>query len=235
LRCATLARQKKYGCLPVLTARHIEIFIRQLVCWTDIFHSLAGKKYPGFVGALYKHLTVTDGSIGRTGSHTVSLSVLVSRSVEGGSVKKYQTNDLSEHADDQRKGSLDTRDLPGNAASNPVSRRSFLGGISASSAAAVAGVELPSLLRSESAKADDDGPSRRGRSYEIRVEAAAAERSIPAPRQVNNGDERRYANFIGNYSQIAAAAHRFPLLTKGAAPRGRAAQSLLMALPTISA
>lgn len=45
--------KKQNGCLPVLTAGHIEIFIRQLVCWTDIFHSLAGKKYPGFVGALY--------------------------------------------------------------------------------------------------------------------------------------------------------------------------------------
>ena len=116
-------------------------------------------------------------------------------------MKKYQTNGLSEHSDVQCTGGLDTRDLPGNAPANPLSRRSFLGGISASSAAAVAGVELPSLLRSESAKADDDGPSRRGRSYEIRVEAAAAERSIPAPRQVSNGDERRYANFIGNYSQ----------------------------------
>lgn len=116
-------------------------------------------------------------------------------------MKKYQTNGLSEHTDDQCNGCLEARDLPGNAPSNPLSRRSFLGGISASSAAAVAGVELPSLLRSASAKADDDGPSRRGRSYEIRVEAAAAERSIPAPRQVNNGDERRYANFIGNYSQ----------------------------------
>ncbi|TLZ15893.1 MAG: vanadium-dependent haloperoxidase [Gammaproteobacteria bacterium] len=41
----------------------------------------------------------------------------------------------------------------------------------------------------------------RHRSYQIRVEAADAQRNIPTPEQINNGDERRYDNFIGNYSQ----------------------------------
>jgi hypothetical protein len=68
---------------------------------------------------------------------------------------------------------------------------------------AVAGVGVPSLLLSEKSKADaeDAGSSRRARSYQIRVAAAEAERNIPTPRQINNGDERRYDNFIGNYSQ----------------------------------
>jgi len=59
------------------------------------------------------------------------------------------------------------------------------------------------MLVSEKTKAEveDEGPSRRARSYQIRVEAAEAERKVPRPRQIDNGDERRYDNFIGNYSQ----------------------------------
>jgi hypothetical protein len=124
-------------------------------------------------------------------------------SVEGGFMRKNRTNERIEDTKDRLDGGLDARDLAGKAVSNSLSRRSFLGRISASSAAAVAGVELPSLLLSEKAKADeeDEGPSRRERSYQIRVEAAEAERHIPIPRQINNGDERRYDTFIGNYSQ----------------------------------
>ncbi|TLY92969.1 MAG: vanadium-dependent haloperoxidase [Gammaproteobacteria bacterium] len=67
----------------------------------------------------------------------------------------------------------------------------------------MAGVELPPLLVSAPAKADGGAvdPSRRARSYQIRVEAAGAQLNIPTPDQINNGDERRYDNFIGNYSQ----------------------------------
>jgi len=109
-----------------------------------------------------------------------------------------------EETKDQLNGNLNARNLADNAMSNSLSRRSFLGRLSASSAvAAVAGVELPSQLRAEKAKADDDdeGSSRRARCYRIRVEAADAERDVPTPHQINNGDERRYDNFIGNYSQ----------------------------------
>jgi hypothetical protein len=114
-----------------------------------------------------------------------------------------KTNEPTEDTKDQLNGNLGARDLAGNAASNSLSRRSFLGRISASSAAAVAGVELLSLLLSKKAKADgeDEGPSRRARSSQIRVEAADAERDIPTRRQINNSDELRYDNFIGNYSQ----------------------------------
>ncbi len=118
-------------------------------------------------------------------------------------MSKTKANEPIGDAKDQLNGDLDARGLARHAVSNSVSRRSFLGRISASSAAAVAGVELPSLLVSAPAKADggDVDPSRRARSYQIRVEAADAQRNIPTPEQINNGDERRYDNFIGNYSQ----------------------------------
>jgi hypothetical protein len=118
-------------------------------------------------------------------------------------MRKNKTNERIEATKDQLNGNRDDRDNARKAVAGSLSRRSFLGRISASSAAAVAGIELPSLLQSEKAKADgeDEGTSRRARSYQIRVEAAEAERDIPTPRQINNGDERRYDNFIGNYSQ----------------------------------
>jgi hypothetical protein len=93
------------------------------------------------------------------------------------------------------------------APSNPVSRRSFFGRVAASTAAAATSACLPAFLVSEKAKADDgdedadDASSRVGRSYRIRKRAAIAERKIPTPPQISNGDEARYPNFIGNYSQ----------------------------------
>ena len=118
-------------------------------------------------------------------------------------MRKNNTNERIEDTKDQLHGGPDAQDSARKAAASSLSRRSFLGRISASSAAAVAGIELPSLLLSERAKADenDEGSSRRERSYQIRVEAAEAERDIRTPRQINNGDERRYDTFIGNYSQ----------------------------------
>ena len=38
-------------------------------------------------------------------------------------------------------------------------------------------------------------------SYQNRVDAAAAEAQVPTPTQTTNGDERRYPNFIGNFSK----------------------------------
>jgi hypothetical protein len=94
---------------------------------------------------------------------------------------------------------LDPRD---GRVARSLSRRLFLGGVGASgAAAAVGGVEISSLLVPTQARADDDDSSRRARSYRIRVAAAEAEREVPVPRQMSNGDERRYDTFIGNYSQ----------------------------------
>ena len=118
-------------------------------------------------------------------------------------MRNSEANERIEDGKDRPDGKRDARDLTRTAGSNSLNRRSFLGRISASSAAAVAGVELPSLLLAEEAKVEgeDEGATRSARSYQIRVAAAAAERNIPTPRQLNNGDERRYDNFIGNYSQ----------------------------------
>ena len=84
----------------------------------------------------------------------------------------------------------------------PLSRRSFLGCAGTSTAVAAASVGLPAMLLADNVKAegDDDG-SRRSRSFQIRLGAAIAEREIHSPRQINNGDEDLYPNFIGNYSQ----------------------------------
>jgi hypothetical protein len=38
-------------------------------------------------------------------------------------------------------------------------------------------------------------------SYEVREEAARAQRQVSVPKQTTNGDEQKYRNFIGNYSK----------------------------------
>ena len=76
--------------------------------------------------------------------------------------------------------------------------------MSASTAVAAAtGVGLPSFLLTEKTTAAEEGDdgSRRARSYRIRVKAASAERDLPTPSQISNGDEERHHNYIGNYSQ----------------------------------
>jgi hypothetical protein len=101
--------------------------------------------------------------------------------------------------------------LATNSTSSSLSRRSFLGRAGTSTAVAVASVGFPALLLSENVEArgvariadqdDDEDDSRRGRSFRIRLKAAIAERKIPVPPQIDNGDEAVYPNFIGNYSQ----------------------------------
>ena len=116
-----------------------------------------------------------------------------------------KTKGRIEEAEEKPDSNPDARDSLRTAVSRCLSRRSFLGHISTSSVAAVAGVGASPLLLSERAKAEgadeEEDSSRRARSYRIRLRAAKAERDVPPPDQVNNGDERRYHNFIGNYSQ----------------------------------
>ena len=111
---------------------------------------------------------------------------------------------------DTNEASRIPNDQPSTATQAPssLSRRSFFGRVSASTAVAAAtGVGLPSFLLGEKAKADDgdadaDDPSaRKERSYQIRKSAALEERKLRTPPQISNGDETRYPNFIGNYSQ----------------------------------
>src|SRR4029077_10406755 len=88
-----------------------------------------------------------------------------------------------------------------NSAANSLSRRSFLGRAAASTA--VVGAARPGLasLRSENAEGQIAEPARRDRAFQIRYNAAVRERNVQIPPQINNGDEARYATFIGNFSQ----------------------------------
>lgn len=88
-----------------------------------------------------------------------------------------------------------------NCTFNSITRRSLLTCVSVATAVATVGAGLPSLFLSENAYAEDADRSRKNRSYRIRVKAAISERDLPVPTQINNGDELRYPNFIGNYSQ----------------------------------
>jgi hypothetical protein len=122
-------------------------------------------------------------------------------------MRKNETNEKSVDRRDEFEWSSNPTGVSP-AGSNPLSRRSFFGRMGASTAlAAATGVGLPTFLLSEKAKADlddgeaDDPSSRRWRSYRLRDNAALAERQIPSPPQISNGDEARYPNFIGSYSQ----------------------------------
>ena len=118
-------------------------------------------------------------------------------------MSKDQTNahpqDTHEHVDHNQ----DVQNLESNTAGSSLSRRSFLGRVGASTAVvAAASVGLPSLL-AENAEGQiaDQVAARSDRSFQIRFNAAVRERNVQIPLQTNNGDEARYAKFIGNFSQ----------------------------------
>src|SRR5271168_2516155 len=120
-------------------------------------------------------------------------------------MSKNETKEKSVACGDEFERSSDPTGVS-TAAFNPLSRRSFFGRMGASTALAAA-TGLPAFLSSEKAKADDDDgdaddpASRRERSYRIRKRAALAEREIPTPPHISNGDEKLYPNFIGSYTQ----------------------------------
>jgi hypothetical protein len=127
-------------------------------------------------------------------------------------MSENQAKKHSEEIQDRLDSNAEAQDSGTNSTSNSLSRRSFLGRAGTSTVVAAASVGFPALLLTENVEArgvarisdhddDEDDSSRRGRSFQIRVEAATAERKVPTPRQINNGDEARYHNFIGNYSQ----------------------------------
>lgn len=80
-----------------------------------------------------------------------------------------------------------------------LSRRNLIRG--AAGTAAGAGLLLGSGLRVSARADDDDDSSRRAQAFRIRLKAAIAERNVPVPPQVDNGDERLYPTRIGNYSK----------------------------------
>src|ERR1700675_2698492 len=128
-------------------------------------------------------------------------------------MKENEKNECSQKTQYRCDSNADeAQDLATNPTSNPLSRRAFLGRASPSTAVAAASVGFPALLLTENAEAravpriadvgDEEGDSsRRERSFQIRLKAAIAERKVPVPPQINNGDEALYPNFIGNYSQ----------------------------------
>ena len=106
-----------------------------------------------------------------------------------------------EDTQEQLNHNLDIQNLKTNSAANSLSRRSFLGRAGASTVVvAAASVGVPSLL-SENAEGQIAEPARSDRSFQIRFNAAVRERNVQIPPQINNGDEDRYATFIGNFSQ----------------------------------
>jgi hypothetical protein len=127
-------------------------------------------------------------------------------------MSENEKNEHPEETQDRFDGNVEAKDLATKSMSNSLSRRSFLGRASTSTAVAAASVGFPALLLTENAAArgvaritdQDEGEgdsSRRERSFQIRLKAAIAERKVPAPPQINNGDEELYPNFIGNCSQ----------------------------------
>jgi hypothetical protein len=107
----------------------------------------------------------------------------------------------------------DATGTPGSASS--LSRRKFLGRVSVSAAAVATAAGVPSLLanqRIESGSAaksealtrasgENGNMPRRERAFQIRLSAAIAERDVPVPPQLDNGDESLYPNRTGNYSK----------------------------------
>jgi hypothetical protein len=112
-----------------------------------------------------------------------------------------QTNAAPEDTQEQLTHNLDIQNVETKSAANSLSRRSFLGRAGASTVVvAAASVGLPSVL-SENAEGQIAEPARSDRSFQIRFNAATREHNVQIPPQINNGDETRYATFIGNFSQ----------------------------------
>jgi hypothetical protein len=85
-----------------------------------------------------------------------------------------------------------------------TSRREFLTQIPGVAAITVASSAVPFGSSAQAGGDQDngsDGKDRVRESYDIRVEAARDETKVPVPKQVTNGDEERYSNYIGNYSK----------------------------------
>jgi hypothetical protein len=59
----------------------------------------------------------------------------------------------------------------------------------------------PVAAQASAPQVGQGAPARAGRSFYIRNLAATQELQVPTPAEINNGDERRYPNFIGNFSK----------------------------------
>jgi hypothetical protein len=117
-------------------------------------------------------------------------------------MSKNHTKEESQDNHEQLNHDLDVRNLETNSAANSLSRRSFLGRAGASTVAvAAASVGLPSILSENAESQIAEKTARSDRCFQIRLNAATTESKVHIPPQIDNGDEARYANFIGNFSQ----------------------------------
>jgi hypothetical protein len=117
-------------------------------------------------------------------------------------MSKKHTNEESQDNHEQLNHHLDVRNLEANSASTSLTRRSFLGRAGASTVAvAAASVGLPAMLSKNAEGQIAEKTARSDRSFQIRLNAASRESKVHIPPQIDNGDEARYANFIGNFSQ----------------------------------
>jgi hypothetical protein len=91
-----------------------------------------------------------------------------------------------------------------NLQSDSSDRRAFLKKLCGAAAlgAAAGATELTTSVAPASAheRTERDG-DRAQEAFKVRVRAAIEERDIPPPSQATNGDEERYANYIGSYSK----------------------------------
>src|SRR3984957_21355353 len=116
-------------------------------------------------------------------------------------MSNHQANANPEENQEQLNLNLGTENLETNS-THSFSRRSFLGRAGASTlVAAAASAGLPALLSEKTEGQIAESDARADRSFQLRFNAAVRERNVPIPAQDNNGDEARYPNFIGNYSQ----------------------------------
>jgi PAP2 superfamily len=84
----------------------------------------------------------------------------------------------------------------------PPSRREFLAKIRGASTMTLASTAMSLGASAEAGQDVLDGAHERARdSYQVREEVARAEKQVPIPKQITNGDEQKYRNFIGNYSK----------------------------------
>src|SRR6266850_2590215 len=90
------------------------------------------------------------------------------------------------------------------ASGNATTRRQFLARIRGGAGAALVSSAVSFGSSAEANQESSDGTLGTGAdrvldSYQVRVDAARAEASIPVPKQITNGDEQNYRNFIGNF------------------------------------
>ena len=83
-----------------------------------------------------------------------------------------------------------------------TSRREFFTRIPGAAAVTLASAAVPVISSAEATEpqgSPDAANKRAADLFQIRLDAAQEEVEVPAPRQIANGDEQKYPNFIGNY------------------------------------